>query len=104
MERKEIEQLFRDYYHGVYRTAFLYLSNKEDAEDAAMEVFAKLLKKSLTSISNLKPYLLKSAINLAKGTWRKKFRRKEFPSDMESYSPKRPKLHPWTWPSSGTCR
>ena len=44
MERKEIEQLSHDYYHDVYRTAYLYLSNQEDAEDVAMEVFAKLLK------------------------------------------------------------
>jgi RNA polymerase sigma-70 factor (ECF subfamily) len=64
---RELEQLFREHYHMLYRTAYSLLENKADAEDVPQSLFLRLLRNGMTPDlqKNAKGYLYRAAVNLS---------------------------------------
>lgn len=76
MERDEIERLFDSYADDVFRLAYSYLGNRQDAEDICQNVFLKLTDgKTALSEGKEKPWLLTCTANACKNQlksfWRK---------------------------------
>ncbi|MCL2213417.1 MAG: sigma-70 family RNA polymerase sigma factor [Oscillospiraceae bacterium] len=73
-----IDALIEDYGDMVYRLAFLYLKNKEDAEDVFQDVFMKLftVTAQFESTAQLKSYVATTTVNRCKNilrsVWRKR--------------------------------
>ena len=61
----ELEQLFREHYSMLYRTAYSILDNPIDAEDVPQTIFVQLLRKGTTRdlLKNPKAYLYRAAVN-----------------------------------------
>lgn len=76
---QELEQIFKDYYQFVYRTAFSVTGSEADAEDVLQTIFASLLRRELPSDlkKNPKAYLYRAAFNRSLNTIR---HRKRHPS------------------------
>ena len=58
-------------YHGtVFRAAYSYVKNREDAEDIAQEAFLRLYNSEITfnTDENAKAWLIRVSVNLAKDT------------------------------------
>src|SRR5262245_11097668 len=66
-EAHELEDLFREHYQLVYRTAYGVTGRAEDAEDVLQTVFLKLLRRghSPDLFKNTKGYLYRAAVNLS---------------------------------------
>jgi RNA polymerase sigma factor (sigma-70 family) len=64
---KEFEDLFREHYQLIYRTAYGITGRSEDAEDVLQTVFLKLLRRKTAPDfqSNPKGYLYRAAVNLS---------------------------------------
>ena len=63
---QEFEDLFREHYPLVYRSAFSVIFNAEDAEDVVQTVFLRILRNGLPSgVQNSKGYLYRAAVNEA---------------------------------------
>ncbi|MCL2409103.1 MAG: RNA polymerase sigma factor [Oscillospiraceae bacterium] len=62
------EEIYERQFAMVYRVCFSYMKNTADAEDAAADVFAKLLKHGVLfkSAEHEKAWLLRTAINQCK--------------------------------------
>lgn len=65
MSKEEIQRIYEAYSQDVMNVAFFYSSSREDAEDATMDVFAELIRNEPKNLSNIKSYLLKSAMGKA---------------------------------------
>lgn len=64
MEEKEMEQLFRQHYLGMYKLAKSYLYDTEESKDVVSEVFASLAHCHKTMIpETIQPYLMMSVRN-----------------------------------------
>jgi len=65
--KQEIEDIFREHYRLVYRTAFRITGRAEDTEDVIQTVFLRLLRSGLPSDfhRNPKGYLYRAAVNLS---------------------------------------
>ena len=65
--KQEIEDIFREHYHLVYRTAFRITGRAEDTEDVVQTVFLRLLRSGLPPEfhKNPKGYLYRAAVNLS---------------------------------------
>ncbi len=64
MEEKEMEQLFRQHYLGMYRLAKSYLYDAEESKDVVSEVFASLAHSQKTMIpETTQRYLMMSVRN-----------------------------------------
>ena len=76
---QELEQIFKDYYQFVYRTAFSVTGSEADAEDVLQTIFASLLRRELPPDfkNNTKAYLYRAAFNRSLNTIR---HRKRHPS------------------------
>ena len=63
----ELDQLFREHYQLVYRTAYGVTGNREDAQDVLQTLFLKLLRqKGQADLKkNPKAYLYRAAVNLS---------------------------------------
>src|SRR5262245_36001674 len=63
--KPELEQLFHQHSHMLYRTAYGMLGNRSDAEDVLQTVFLRLLRRDLPSdlIANPAGYLYRAAVN-----------------------------------------
>jgi RNA polymerase sigma factor (sigma-70 family) len=62
----EFDDLFRDHYAMVYRSAFSVTFNTEDAEDVVQTIFLRLLRNGLpTGVKNTRGYLYRAAVNEA---------------------------------------
>jgi RNA polymerase sigma-70 factor (ECF subfamily) len=63
----EFDQLFRDHYQLVYRTAFTVTRSAEDAEDVLQTVFLRLVRRRFPPglKKNPKAYLYRAAFNRA---------------------------------------
>jgi RNA polymerase sigma-70 factor (ECF subfamily) len=61
----EFDQLFREHYRMVYRTAFSVVRNEEDAEDVLQTIFMGLLRRKFPPDlkKNPKAYLYRAALN-----------------------------------------
>jgi RNA polymerase sigma-70 factor (ECF subfamily) len=63
---QEFEDLFREHYPMVYRSAFSVIFNAEDAEDVVQTVFLRILRNGLPpGVQNPKGYLYRAAVNEA---------------------------------------
>ncbi len=63
---QEFDDLFREHYPLVYRSAYSVVFNAEDAEDVVQTVFLRILRNGLPSeITNAKGYLYRAAVNEA---------------------------------------
>lgn len=86
MNKNELESYVGLFRRTVYRLAFSYVKNKEDAEDISQEAFLKLYKtaESFETSENVKAWLIRVTINLSKNLlktfWRR--RRTELDADI----------------------
>jgi RNA polymerase sigma-70 factor (ECF subfamily) len=69
---QEFEDLFREHYQLVYRTACVVTGSPEDAEDVLQTIFLRLLRRAvpLDLHENPKGYFYRAAINLSLNTIR----------------------------------
>lgn len=68
MSEERLTQLIEQYGNTILRTAYLYLHDKQRAEDACQEVFIKLFKENRTfeSANHEKAFILRVTINHCK--------------------------------------
>ena len=61
----ELEQLFRDYHHLIYRTAYSVTGRHQDAEDILQGIFLRLMKRDIPPDLRAHPttYLYRAAVN-----------------------------------------
>jgi len=64
---QDLEQLFREHYAMLYRTAYGLLKNAADAEDVPQTIFLRLLRSGMTpdARSNPRGYLFRATVNLS---------------------------------------
>lgn len=74
---QDLEQLFRENYQLVYRTAYGVTGSTEEAEDVLQTIFLNLLRRGeFTEIQhNPRAYLYRAAVNLSLNTIRSRKRR-----------------------------
>ena len=74
---QELEQLFREHYQMMYRTAYSLLENQADAEDIPQSLFLRLLRNGITPDlqRNAAGYLYRAAVNLSLNMIRERRRR-----------------------------
>jgi RNA polymerase sigma-70 factor (ECF subfamily) len=72
-----LEDLFRDHYQMIYRTAYSVTGSSHDAEDVLQTIFLRLLRRGLPPDFSRNPrgYLYRAAINLALNTVRSRQRK-----------------------------
>lgn len=65
---KNIEEIYRRHFDMVYRVGFSYLKNPSDTEDAAADVFVKIMQKNITfqNAEHEKAWLIRTTINTCK--------------------------------------
>ena len=83
---QEVEEMFREHYELVYRTAFSILNNAADAEDVLQTLFLRLVRREAPPDirSNVKGYFYRTAVNLSLDIVRSK-RRYELVGDVEFF-------------------
>jgi len=81
---RELEDLFREHYELVYRTAYSIVNNTADAEDVLQTVFLRLVRRDVPPDfrKNVKGYFYRAAVNLSLDTIKSK-RRYELVGDAE---------------------
>lgn len=90
MTENEFESYIALYRKNIYRLAFSYVKNNEDAEDISQEAFLKLYKceEVFDSPENVRAWLIRVTINLSKNLlknfWRQ--RRSELSYEISVYS------------------
>jgi RNA polymerase sigma factor (sigma-70 family) len=64
---EELEDVFREHSHLVYRTAYSVTGSAQDAEDVVQTLFLQLLRRGCPPAlrENPKAYLYRAAVNLA---------------------------------------
>jgi RNA polymerase sigma-70 factor (ECF subfamily) len=69
---QEFEELFREHYHFVFRTAYSVTGSRSDAEDVLQTVFLRLMRRELPENlrTNPKAYLYRAAVNVSLNTIR----------------------------------
>ena len=74
---QELEQIFREHYQLVYRTAYRVTGSAEDAEDVLQTIFLRLLRREFPPDlkKNPKAYLYRAAVNSSLDTIRSRQRR-----------------------------
>ncbi len=86
MSENELNEYITLYRTTVFRVAFNYLKNHEDAEDISQDVFVKLYtcEKPFTDSENVKAWLIRVTINLCKNQLRSAWHRShcELPQDI----------------------
>ena len=82
----EFEDLFREHYELVYRTAYSVTGNRHDAEDVLQTIFLRLLRRLPADFDrNPRGYLYRAAINLSLNTIRS--RKREAPAEALELMP-----------------
>ena len=73
---EELDQLFREHYQLVYRTAYGVTGNREDAQDVLQTLFLRLLRQKTPADlrNNPRAYLYRAAVNLSLNTIRQRKR------------------------------
>jgi RNA polymerase sigma-70 factor (ECF subfamily) len=74
---RELEQMFREHYQFVYRTAYGLTGNSQDAEDVLQNIFAGLVRREFPPelLRNPKAYFYRAAFNLSLNVIRDRKRR-----------------------------
>src|SRR5437763_4212947 len=82
---QELEEIFRDYYQFVYRTAYTVTGSDADAEDVLQSLFVRFLGRGFPADlrKNPKGYLYRAAFNLSLNTVRSR-KRHASAGDVES--------------------
>ena len=75
---EEIEELFRDHYQLLYRSAYGVTGNRQDAEDVLQSLFVKLLQNGASPGLKQNParYLHRAAVNLSLNVLRNRKRQR----------------------------
>jgi len=75
---EEIEELFREHYQLLYRTAYGVTGNRQDAEDVLQSLFVKLLQNGIPPDLKQSParYLHRAAVNLSLNVLRNRKRQR----------------------------
>ncbi len=75
---QEFEDIFREHYQLVYRTAYSVTGSRQDAEDVLQTIFMRLLQREFPPdlLKNPKAYLYRAAVNLALNTVRSRKRQR----------------------------
>lgn len=77
MNESRLSEYIEKYHGTIFRTAYSYVKNREDAEDIVQEAFLRLYNsdKEFKADENVKAWLIRVSINLAKdmlkSTWLK---------------------------------
>ena len=81
-----IEEIYRRHFDMVYRVSFSYLKSSADAEDAAADVFAKLMQKNIAfqNAEHEKAWLLRTTVNTCKNRLSHWWRARADISDYEN--------------------
>src|SRR5262245_26647232 len=76
LQLQQFEQIFREHYGLIYRTAYTITRKAEDAEDIAQTIFLRLLRRESgpDALRNLKGYLYRAAVNASLNTLRSRQR------------------------------
>lgn len=95
MEEKELERYIELFRGTVYRLAFSWLKNREDAEDISQDAFLKLYtsKESFACDENVKAWLIRVTVNLCKNLLKSSWRKNRAESFAEEISPPPDELH-----------
>jgi RNA polymerase sigma-70 factor (ECF subfamily) len=82
--RPDIERLFHDHSHMLYRTAYGMLGNQADAEDVLQTLFLRLLRRDAPPdlLRNPAGYLYRAAVNLSLNVIRS---RKRFAPEADAF-------------------
>ena len=85
-QSESMEESYNRYFDMVYRVSFSYLKSAADTEDAAADVFAKLIKNGVRfkDAEHEKAWLLRTTINTCKDFLKHWWRKREDISDYES--------------------
>lgn len=84
MQEKEIQDLFEQYSNMVYRIAFSYLHQSQEAEDAVQAVFLKLIEGTAQPMPEKeRAFLTQVTINYCKDALRSVWKRKIEPLNNE---------------------
>jgi RNA polymerase sigma-70 factor (ECF subfamily) len=69
---QEFEELFREHYHFVFRTAYSVTGSRQDAEDVLQTVFLRLMRHEVPANlrNNPRAYLYRAAVNVSLNTIR----------------------------------
>src|SRR5262249_50379933 len=72
MLARDFEDIFREHYQLVYRSAYSVTGSHQDAEDVLQTIFLRLIKRKYPPdlLKNPKAYLYRAAVNLALNTIR----------------------------------
>ena len=88
---QEFEELFREHYHFVFRTAYTVTGSRQDAEDVLQTIFLRLLRREIPPNlrNNPKAYLYRAAVNVSLNSVRsrKNQRLAHDPVDLEVPAP-----------------
>jgi RNA polymerase sigma-70 factor (ECF subfamily) len=93
MERSTLD-IYKQHINTVYRIAFSYMKNSFDAEDAAQETFARLIRSGQTfrSVEKEKAWLVVTVSNVCKDMLRRHYRSDRNIDDYESLSSPEPEI------------
>ena len=85
---QEIEQIFREHYQFVYRTAYSVTGNVQDAEDVLQTIFTGLVRRDIPAdlVKNPRAYLYRAAFNLSLNTIRSRKRQALHNDDVDAVS------------------
>ena len=84
-DKKEIEQLVKRNKDTVFRLAYTYCGNRQDAEDIFQEVFLRFCKKKIVfhDMEHEKAWFIRVTINCCKSLLRSAWHRKVVPLEEE---------------------
>lgn len=79
----EIERLIDEYGNDVLRISYIYLKDKQRAEDAFQEVFLKVYKnfENFKGMSSEKTWIIRITVNVCKDLLRSSWIKRVFPSE-----------------------
>ncbi len=85
LTKEEFACAVRDYKDTVFRVAFGYMKNQDDADDIAQNVFLKLFKSdtAFETPEHLRSWLIRVAVNECKSVFRMPWRKME---NIEDYA------------------
>lgn len=80
MGERELNEYILSYRSTVYRLAYSYLKNREDAEDISQEAFLRLYRteQSFGSGENVKAWLIRVTVNLCKNLLKSSWHKNRF--------------------------
>ena len=89
MNGQELDKHIQLYRSTVYRLAYSYMKNREDAEDISQDAFVKLYisDEDFASEENVKAWLIRVTINLCKNMLRSSQRKTRSELTAEPHSP-----------------